>query len=111
MAAVKYVSASRVYANDAPPAVNALDLEVKDGELMVLGPDAGVSAAGGAAVQPGRQAARAALQRERRTAAPSGDHHGLRDPRPGRGDDHGSRGGGAGRGPAAAGRHAPPAVR
>jgi len=36
MAAVKYVSASRVYAKDAPPAVNALDLEVKDGEFMVL---------------------------------------------------------------------------
>jgi multiple sugar transport system ATP-binding protein len=36
MAQVKYVSASRVYAKDAPPAVNALDLDVKDGEFMVL---------------------------------------------------------------------------
>ncbi len=36
MAQVKYVSASRVYAKDAPPAVNALDLDIKDGEFMVL---------------------------------------------------------------------------
>ena len=36
MAGVKFVSASRVYAKDAPPAVDALDLEVKDGEFMVL---------------------------------------------------------------------------
>ena len=36
MAQVKYVSASRVYAKDAPPAVDALDLDVKDGEFMVL---------------------------------------------------------------------------
>ena len=36
MAQVKYISASRVYAKDAPPAVDALDLEVKDGEFMVL---------------------------------------------------------------------------
>src|SRR5712675_765697 len=36
MANVKYVSATRVYAKGAPPAVNALDLEVKDGEFMVL---------------------------------------------------------------------------
>src|SRR6202047_5309872 len=36
MAQVKYVSASRVYAKDAPPAVNSLDLDIKDGEFMVL---------------------------------------------------------------------------
>jgi multiple sugar transport system ATP-binding protein len=36
MAQVKYVSASRVYAKDAPPAVDALDLDIKDGEFMVL---------------------------------------------------------------------------
>ena len=36
MAQVKYVAASRVYAKGAPPAVDALDLEIKDGEFMVL---------------------------------------------------------------------------
>src|SRR5882757_1424151 len=36
MANVKYVSATRVYAKDAPPAVDALDLDIKDGEFMVL---------------------------------------------------------------------------
>jgi len=36
MAKVNYVSASRVYAKDAPPAVNALDLDIRDGEFMVL---------------------------------------------------------------------------
>jgi multiple sugar transport system ATP-binding protein len=36
MALVRYVSASRVYAKDAPPAVDALDLDIKDGEFMVL---------------------------------------------------------------------------
>jgi multiple sugar transport system ATP-binding protein len=36
MAQVKYVAASRVYAKDAPPAVSALDLDIKDGEFMVL---------------------------------------------------------------------------
>jgi multiple sugar transport system ATP-binding protein len=36
MAHVKYVSASRVYAKDAPPAVDALDLDIADGEFMVL---------------------------------------------------------------------------
>src|SRR6202161_3631450 len=36
MADVKYVQASRVYAKDAPPAVDALDLDIKDGEFMVL---------------------------------------------------------------------------
>src|SRR3984885_13308795 len=36
MAHVKYVSASRVYAKDAKPAVDALDLDIKDGEFMVL---------------------------------------------------------------------------
>src|ERR1700739_1303126 len=36
MAEVKYVQASRVYAKDAPPAVDALDLDIKDGEFMVL---------------------------------------------------------------------------
>ena len=36
MAQVKFVSASRVYAKNAPPAVSALDLDVKDGEFMVL---------------------------------------------------------------------------
>ncbi len=36
MAAVKYVAASRVYAKGAQPAVSALDLEIKDGEFMVL---------------------------------------------------------------------------
>src|SRR6266702_2772228 len=36
MANVKFVSASRVYAKDALPAVAALDLDIKDGEFMVL---------------------------------------------------------------------------
>jgi multiple sugar transport system ATP-binding protein len=36
MAEVRYVSASRVYTRGAPPAVDALDLEIKDGEFMVL---------------------------------------------------------------------------
>ena len=36
MAQVKYLSASRVYAKGAPPAVDALNLDVKDGEFMVL---------------------------------------------------------------------------
>src|SRR5215813_4790484 len=36
MANVKFVSASRVYAKDAPPAVAGLDLDIKDGEFMVL---------------------------------------------------------------------------
>src|SRR6202522_2505147 len=36
MAQVKYVSATRVYTKDAPPAVDALDLDIADGEFMVL---------------------------------------------------------------------------
>jgi multiple sugar transport system ATP-binding protein len=36
MAGVRYVGASRVYAKGTTPAVDALDLEVKDGEFMVL---------------------------------------------------------------------------
>ena len=36
MAAVNYMAASRVYAKGTPPAVDALDLDVKDGEFMVL---------------------------------------------------------------------------
>jgi multiple sugar transport system ATP-binding protein len=36
MAQVKYVSASRMYAKDTPPAVDALDLDIKDAEFMVL---------------------------------------------------------------------------
>jgi len=36
MAQVRYVSATRMYGKDAPPAVNALDLDIKDGEFMVL---------------------------------------------------------------------------
>ncbi len=36
MAAVTYVAASRVYAKGAQPAVSALDLDIKDGEFMVL---------------------------------------------------------------------------
>jgi multiple sugar transport system ATP-binding protein len=36
MAAVRYVGVSRVYAKGADPAVNALDLDIKDGEFMVL---------------------------------------------------------------------------
>jgi multiple sugar transport system ATP-binding protein len=36
MAQVKYVSASRVYTKDAKPAVDGLDLDIKDGEFMVL---------------------------------------------------------------------------
>jgi len=36
MAGVKYVGASRVYAKGATPAVDALDLDIKDGEFMVL---------------------------------------------------------------------------
>ena len=36
MAGVRYVSASRVYAKGARPAVDTLDLDIKDGEFMVL---------------------------------------------------------------------------
>jgi multiple sugar transport system ATP-binding protein len=36
MAAVNYLAASRVYAKGMPPAVDALDLDIKDGEFMVL---------------------------------------------------------------------------
>src|SRR5882757_2880203 len=36
MANVKYVSATRVYAKGVAPAVDALDLDIKDGEFMVL---------------------------------------------------------------------------
>jgi multiple sugar transport system ATP-binding protein len=36
MAGVRYVGVSRVYAKGAAPAVNALDLDIKDGEFMVL---------------------------------------------------------------------------
>jgi len=36
MAGVRYVGASRVYAKGAKPAVDLLDLDVKDGEFMVL---------------------------------------------------------------------------
>jgi multiple sugar transport system ATP-binding protein len=36
MAEVRYVQATRVYSKDAPPAVDALDLDIKDGEFMVL---------------------------------------------------------------------------
>ena len=44
---------------------------------------------GRAAVQPGRQAARADPHPDRRAAAPAGHHHRLRHPRPGRGHDDG----------------------
>jgi multiple sugar transport system ATP-binding protein len=36
MSTVSYLAASRVYAKDSPPAVNALDLSINDGEFMVL---------------------------------------------------------------------------
>ena len=36
MAGVKYVGASRVYAKGVAPAVDALDLDIEDGEFMVL---------------------------------------------------------------------------
>jgi multiple sugar transport system ATP-binding protein len=36
MASVKYVSATRVFTKGAPPAVDALDLDIQDGEFMVL---------------------------------------------------------------------------
>jgi multiple sugar transport system ATP-binding protein len=36
MAGVKYVGASRVYAKGTRPAVDTLDLDIKDGEFMVL---------------------------------------------------------------------------
>ena len=36
MANVKFVSATRVFGKSAPPAVDSLELEVKDGEFMVL---------------------------------------------------------------------------
>jgi multiple sugar transport system ATP-binding protein len=36
MAGVRYVGASRVYAKGTTPAVDALDLDIKDGEFMVL---------------------------------------------------------------------------
>src|SRR6201998_3269050 len=36
MSGVRYVGASRVYAKGVAPAVDALDLDIKDGELLVL---------------------------------------------------------------------------
>jgi multiple sugar transport system ATP-binding protein len=36
MASVKYVSATRAFTKGAPPAVAALDLDIQDGEFMVL---------------------------------------------------------------------------
>jgi multiple sugar transport system ATP-binding protein len=36
MASVKYLSATRVFSKGTPPAVDALDLDVHDGEFMVL---------------------------------------------------------------------------
>jgi len=36
MAQVRYVAATRVYAKDTPPAVDALDLDIHDGEFVVL---------------------------------------------------------------------------
>jgi multiple sugar transport system ATP-binding protein len=36
MANVKYLSATRVFSKGAPPAVDALDLDIQDGEFMVL---------------------------------------------------------------------------
>jgi multiple sugar transport system ATP-binding protein len=36
VASVSYVSATRVYGKDAPPALDRLDLEITDGEFMVL---------------------------------------------------------------------------
>jgi multiple sugar transport system ATP-binding protein len=36
MAQVKFVSATRMYAKNTQPAVDALDLDIKDGEFMVL---------------------------------------------------------------------------
>jgi multiple sugar transport system ATP-binding protein len=36
VAEVRYVQATRVYAKGTPPAVDALDLDIKDGEFMVL---------------------------------------------------------------------------
>jgi multiple sugar transport system ATP-binding protein len=36
MASVSYASATRVYSAGLPPAVDALDLDIKDGEFMVL---------------------------------------------------------------------------
>jgi multiple sugar transport system ATP-binding protein len=36
MAGVRYLSATRVFSKGAPPAVDALDLDVQDGEFMVL---------------------------------------------------------------------------
>jgi multiple sugar transport system ATP-binding protein len=36
VANVKYVSATRVFAKDTPPALDALDLDIHDGEFMVL---------------------------------------------------------------------------
>jgi multiple sugar transport system ATP-binding protein len=36
VAQVKYIAATRVFGKDAPPAVDALDLDIKDGEFMLL---------------------------------------------------------------------------
>ena len=66
---------------------------------------------GRAAVEPRRQAPRPDPCADRRAAAAPRHHHGLRDPRPGRGHDHGPPGGGPARRRAAAGRHPPGALR
>jgi energy-coupling factor transporter ATP-binding protein EcfA2 len=50
MANVRYVSATRVFGKGVPPAVDGLDLDINDGEFMVLvgpsGPAGGHEPAG-----------------------------------------------------------------
>ena len=64
-----------------------------------------------AAVQPRRQAAGPDAHRDLPAAAPAGDHHRLRHPRPDRGHDPGRPGGGPAQGAAPAGRHPAGALR
>ena len=59
-----------------------------------------------AALEPGRQAARADAHRDQEGAPEGAHHHRLRDARPGRGDDARRPRGGDERGPHRAGRHA-----
>ena len=66
---------------------------------------------GRAAVEPGRQAARADARRDRAAPARPRRHDDLRHPRPGRGDDDGRPGRGDAQGRAAAGRRAAGALR
>jgi ABC transporter len=117
MATVRYDKATRIFPGISRPAVDALDLDIGDGEFLVLvGPSgsgtstalrmlAGLEDIDLGAVYIGDRDVNTLPSRERDIADPfpdrhpagrSGHHHRLRHPRPGRGDDHGTSGSGTG---------------